>query len=136
MSSTRPAGEHAARYAPLPQGDTEREFKSPGERAEGFSLGTTRIRWIGFVGGLLAAVLLWVIMPDDLPQAARVTAAAAGLMAVWWMTEAIPIPATALVPLVVFPLLGGTEEEPATVSSVGASSVSYTHLTLPTILLV
>ncbi|GAA4391198.1 MULTISPECIES: DASS family sodium-coupled anion symporter [Brevibacterium] len=126
MSSTRPAGEHAARYAPLPQGDTEREFKSPGERAEGFSLGTTRIRWIGFVGGLLAAVLLWVIMPDDLPQAARVTAAAAGLMAVWWMTEAIPIPATALVPLVVFPLLGGTEEEPATVSSVGASYGSDT----------
>jgi sodium-dependent dicarboxylate transporter 2/3/5 len=33
-------------------------------------------------------------------------AAVAVLMAVWWMTEAIPIPATALFPLVLFPLLG------------------------------
>lgn len=29
-------------------------------------------------------------------------------MAVWWMTEALPIPATALVPLIVFPTLGST----------------------------
>ncbi|WP_101650935.1 SLC13 family permease [Brevibacterium ihuae] len=121
MSSSRPAGEHAARYAPLPRTDTERDFKSPGERAEAFSPGTTRIRWIGFIGGLLLAVLLWVILPADLPQAARVTASVAGVMAVWWMTEAIPIPATALVPLVAFPLFGGTEEEPVSVSSVGAS---------------
>ncbi|NIP24399.1 MAG: anion transporter, partial [Phycisphaerae bacterium] len=28
------------------------------------------------------------------------------LMATWWITEAIPISATALVPLVLFPLLG------------------------------
>jgi sodium-dependent dicarboxylate transporter 2/3/5 len=33
------------------------------------------------------------------------TAAAAVLMAVWWITEAIPIPATALCPLLLFPLL-------------------------------
>ena len=28
------------------------------------------------------------------------------LMAIWWMTEAIPISATALLPLALFPLLG------------------------------
>nr|NIP82090.1 anion transporter [Gemmatimonadota bacterium]NIQ57742.1 anion transporter [Gemmatimonadota bacterium]NIU77903.1 anion transporter [Gammaproteobacteria bacterium]NIX47004.1 anion transporter [Gemmatimonadota bacterium]NIY11367.1 anion transporter [Gemmatimonadota bacterium] len=33
------------------------------------------------------------------------TAAVGLLMAVWWVTEAIPIPATALLPLVLFPLL-------------------------------
>jgi sodium-dependent dicarboxylate transporter 2/3/5 len=33
-------------------------------------------------------------------------AAVAALMAVWWMTEAIPIAATSLVPLAAFPLLG------------------------------
>jgi len=33
-------------------------------------------------------------------------AAVALLMAVWWITEAIPIPATALLPVVLFPLLG------------------------------
>ena len=39
------------------------------------------------------------------PPCAKLTAATAVLMAVWWMTEALPIPATALVPLVVFPVL-------------------------------
>jgi sodium-dependent dicarboxylate transporter 2/3/5 len=34
------------------------------------------------------------------------TAAVAILMAVWWMTEALPIPATAMIPLVLFPILG------------------------------
>jgi sodium-dependent dicarboxylate transporter 2/3/5 len=34
------------------------------------------------------------------------TAAVAVLMATWWMTEAIPIPATALLPLPLFPILG------------------------------
>ena len=33
-------------------------------------------------------------------------AAVALLMAVWWITEAIPIPATALLPVALFPLLG------------------------------
>lgn len=39
-------------------------------------------------------------------------ASVAGLMVVWWITEALPLAATALVPLVLFPLLGitsGTE---------------------------
>lgn len=35
-------------------------------------------------------------------------ASVAGLMVVWWMTEALPLAATALLPLVLFPLLGIT----------------------------
>ncbi|MGB5277647.1 MAG: DASS family sodium-coupled anion symporter [Gammaproteobacteria bacterium] len=35
-------------------------------------------------------------------------AAVAGLMVTWWITEALPLAATALVPLVLFPLLGIT----------------------------
>lgn len=45
-------------------------------------------------------------MPGDVAQGARLTAATAVLMGAWWMTEALPLPATALVPLVVFPVLG------------------------------
>ena len=41
-----------------------------------------------------------------LSSPARVTAAIAVLMAVWWMTEAIPVYATALLPLALFPLFG------------------------------
>ncbi|WP_221583455.1 DASS family sodium-coupled anion symporter [Microbacterium sp. G2-8] len=122
MSDDRRAGEHASLNAPLPTTNTEVQAKSKGERAPGVSPRTNGIRWGGLAGGLVLAILLWVIMPADVPHDARLTAAIAGLMAVWWMTEALPIPATALVPLVAFPIFAqGTEEAPVTVSSVGAS---------------
>jgi sodium-dependent dicarboxylate transporter 2/3/5 len=44
--------------------------------------------------------------PAGLGAAAWHVAAAGVLMAIWWATEAIPIPATALLPLALFPLLG------------------------------
>lgn len=62
---------------------------------------------IGLALGLVAFVaLLFSPPPEGLPLAAWRTAAAAVLMAIWWVTEAIPIPATSLVPLALFPLLG------------------------------
>ena len=62
---------------------------------------------VGLVLGVVifGAVLL-VPPPGGLDPAAWRTAAAGLLMAVWWMTEAIPIPATSLLPLLLFPLLG------------------------------
>jgi sodium-dependent dicarboxylate transporter 2/3/5 len=63
-------------------------------------------RRIGLAGGaLLCVVLLLLPAPEGLDRAAWRTAAVGGLMAVWWITEALPIAATALVPLVLFPLL-------------------------------
>jgi len=61
--------------------------------------------------GLLAGPLLFFGMlsltgPADMPAAAWPMAAIALLMAVWWITEAIPIPATSLLPLVLMPLTG------------------------------
>ena len=53
----------------------------------------------------------------QVPHNAKLTAATAVLMGVWWMTEALPLPATALIPLVVFPTLG----EDITLDKVGAS---------------
>jgi len=43
--------------------------------------------------------------PEGLSDQAMGVAAITVLMAVWWITEAIPIPATALIPIVLFPLL-------------------------------
>lgn len=43
--------------------------------------------------------------PDALTDAAWRTAAIGILMAVWWATEAVPIAVTALLPIVLFPLL-------------------------------
>lgn len=44
--------------------------------------------------------------PSGLSPEGWRTAAVVVLMAIWWMTEAIPIPATAILPLGLFPLLG------------------------------
>ncbi|GAB3255551.1 SLC13 family permease [Arthrobacter pigmenti] len=60
---------------------------------------------IGLLTGVVLAVVVYFAMPDDLEQSARITAAIAALMASWWMTEAIPLAATALIPLVLFPAL-------------------------------
>jgi sodium-dependent dicarboxylate transporter 2/3/5 len=59
-----------------------------------------------FLGMLLFVVVLLLPLPAGMTQAGLHVAAVATLMAVWWITEAIPIPATALLPVVLFPLLG------------------------------
>ena len=66
-----------------------------------------RIQKIGFVLGLLSFLFILLFFnPDpEKPEVGKV-AAVAVLMAVWWITEALPLAATSLVPLVFFPLLG------------------------------
>ncbi len=59
-----------------------------------------------FGGAMLFGLLLFLPPAGGLSIPGWRTAAIALLMAVWWMTEAIPIPATALLPLVLFPALG------------------------------
>jgi sodium-dependent dicarboxylate transporter 2/3/5 len=64
----------------------------------------------GLVGGLVLFLLTLLLpAPEGLSVQGWRVAAVAVLMAVWWMTEAIPIPTTALLPLVLFPVLGVLE---------------------------
>ncbi len=58
------------------------------------------------MGPAVTAVMLVAPAPAGMGDAAWRTAAVGVLMATWWVTEAIPIPATALIPLVLFPTLG------------------------------
>jgi sodium-dependent dicarboxylate transporter 2/3/5 len=68
---------------------------------------SSRSKTIGlFLGPLVFVLLLCLPAPEGMPAAGKNTAAAALWMVVWWVTEAIPIPATSLIPLVAFPLLG------------------------------
>lgn len=68
---------------------------------------TTVRRVLGLAGGVvLGGIVLFLPAPEGLGLAGWRTAAVGALMAVWWITEAIPIAATALVPLVLFPVLG------------------------------
>lgn len=60
----------------------------------------------GFYAGLfMFAIIYFLPAPEGMPEEAWKTAAVAMLMATWWITEAIPIAATALMPIVLFPLL-------------------------------
>lgn len=79
------------------------------------------------VGPLLAAVV-YLAMPDYLPEvagsdfnerSAAVVAAVLVLMGIWWMTEALPLPVTALLPMVLFPVTG--------VADVGTVSAPYAN---------
>ncbi len=57
-------------------------------------------------GPLLAlCFLVFIDLSPGQPEVTR-TAAVALLMAVWWITEAIPLAATSLLPVVLFPVLG------------------------------
>ena len=58
------------------------------------------------LGPALFLLFILVIDLDPANPAVSRTAAAAVLVAVWWITEALPIPATSLLPLVLFPFLG------------------------------
>lgn len=58
------------------------------------------------LGASLFLLMLALPAPAGLETAPWRVAAVAVLMATWWLTEAVPISATALVPLVTFPTLG------------------------------
>ena len=58
------------------------------------------------LGPALFLLLLVIPLPAGMEPQAMHVAAVAALMAVWWITEAIPIPATALLPVFLFPVLG------------------------------
>ncbi|MEO8231319.1 MAG: SLC13 family permease [Ignavibacteriota bacterium] len=66
-----------------------------------------RLQKIGFVLGLVSFVMVLIFfnpVPEN-PNVGKV-AAVALLMAIWWITEAVPLAATSLVPLVFFPFFG------------------------------
>jgi solute carrier family 13 (sodium-dependent dicarboxylate transporter), member 2/3/5 len=66
----------------------------------------TRARVGLLLGPVCFVALLLLAPPEALSEEAWRTAAVGVLMAIWWVTEAVPIPATALLPLVLFPLIG------------------------------
>ena len=69
--------------------------------------GRSKSQTVGlFLGPALMAIMLLVDAPVGLTSFAWATAAVGVLMAVWWATEAVPIAVTALLPIVLFPMLG------------------------------
>jgi sodium-dependent dicarboxylate transporter 2/3/5 len=63
---------------------------------------------IGLVlGPVMFIIILKFFHPEDLSQAGIAVLASATWVAIWWITEALPIAVTALLPIVLFPLTGG-----------------------------
>ncbi len=75
-----------------------------------------RVRRIGLYAGPVIAALLYLALPLEyraadgttaqFTQAGRATLAMMAWMATWWMTEAVEIEVTSLLPIALFPLLG------------------------------
>ena len=75
---------------------------------------------IGFFAGPALAILVGFLPTSQGLSAAGIkVGAVAMLMIVWWITEAVPIPATALLPTALFPILG--------VMSAKESCAPYAH---------
>ena len=96
---------------------------SDGDLAKAPEPSEWRRQRIGLIAGVVLAVLVYFLFPADAADtvvqsagakegaeysenAMRIVAATTVLMAAWWMTEAIPLAATALLPIAVFPLAG------------------------------
>ena len=82
---------------------------------------------IGLIAGpLVALTILLIGAPSDmiaesssrLPDA-WITLSLLSLMAIWWVTEAVPIPVTSLLPVIVLPLFG--------VSNINTVTAPYMH---------
>lgn len=102
------------------QGEFDERPPEPGRSA--------RMVWGLRLFGLAMALLVWVLLGGsaDMSPDARIVASIGTLMAIWWMTEAIPLSATALLPIVLIPAL--TERTVAQATAPYASSIVFLFL--------
>jgi sodium-dependent dicarboxylate transporter 2/3/5 len=69
--------------------------------------------------GPVAGLLLALLAPSSLPPESSAVLGVAAWMAVWWLTEPVPLAATSLLPIVLFPLFG--------VRSAGEAAAPYAN---------
>lgn len=75
---------------------------------------------LALVAGPLSFFIILLVPPaKDLSSEAQSVLAITSWIAIWWVTEAIPIPVTSLLPIVLFPLTGALD--------IAKTSSSYGH---------
>lgn len=72
-------------------------------------MGKFKFKKIGFIAGILAMLLIaFMPTPEGLTLVGQRVLAVTVLMVIFWITEAMPISFTALLPILLFPLMGIT----------------------------
>jgi len=68
-------------------------------------LSKQQYKYLSLFAGIAIALFFYFVNPFGVAERASIVLAIAILMITWWVTEALPMPVVALVPLVFFPLL-------------------------------
>lgn len=77
----------------------------------------TTAQKIGLIlGPLLFALIAFFFSPEDLSYEGKMVLAVTLWVATWWITEALPIPATSLLPIVLLPITGALDGNTVTAS--------------------
>ncbi|ALS77636.1 SLC13 family permease [Planococcus kocurii] len=101
--------------------DRAEDAGSYDERKKNRSYNTPQLIGL-FLGPLLFLLTLLFFNPEGLPPEARAILASTIWIATWWITEAIPIPATSLLPIILFPMTNGLDVS-ATTSAYGNDTI-------------
>lgn len=78
------------------------------DKMEGCFIAYQKVNITGlWLGPCLFLILMLFIPETELAYAPKVVLAVTAWTAAWWVTEALPIPATSLLPIILLPTLGG-----------------------------
>ncbi|MBO9480991.1 DASS family sodium-coupled anion symporter [Salinisphaera sp. G21_0] len=79
--------------------------------------------WVSLIAGPLVLLLtIFTAPPEGMAQNAWYMVGVASMMAIWWVSEVVPIPVTSLLPILLVPLLG--------VASIKAVTAPFAHPTI------